>query len=120
VGFKIANVDDEPVAKVELSWTQTADSDLRQDFLMSNSATRMSAEVGVNPAYISAHQRTIVGYRVHRDSNNPNFAPVGEAAGQGNCVADESSLTPPVTNLTDLAVITGAHYYYKIGQVINT
>ena len=58
-----------------------------------------------------------IGFRVYRAALD-DFVPSGKVAGEGNCIADESTLGPAATQLTDLNVNQGELWYYKIGFVV--
>jgi hypothetical protein len=84
--FSKANVDQDPVPKVDVKWVIPS---------------------GFDP----------LGFRVYRGAIE-GFVPNGETAGSGNCLADESTLGPAVTTWTDLNVLPGETWFYKIAFVV--
>ena len=112
--FKVTNIDNDPTPKVEVAWDEVTDNDLRQDFLNSNDQTQLSATASVNPARISAHERVLVGYLMHRSESGPGFIP-----DQSNRVADEVALPAGTLNFIDTAVIGTKTFFYKLGFLVD-
>jgi len=101
---------------VELGWNSIATTDLADDDLVTDVVTNLTAEFGTFPADITAGGRQVLGYRLHR--GDPGFSPDGTYAGQGNCIADETTLLPTATGHVDATVTSNATYAYRLALVI--
>jgi hypothetical protein len=110
-------VADVKTEQVTLTWTAVTLSDLLQDDLIFSLDGDTFAEVANAPEQIFAGQRTVLGYKIHRGT--PGFIPVGELAGQGNCIADEFSLGALTEQFIDTTVPPGTTVAYLIATVVD-
>lgn len=88
--FRITNLDTSPTRKVRLEWGSYSAPEL---------------------AVIQ-----VAGFRVFR-SVTPGFTATGEAAGQGNCIADETTLGPTARVFDDGVIPAYGVYYYEIQTI---
>lgn len=114
VNFRTINIDQKPTPKVELGWDEVTNALLRSDWIYSNDSSKISN----SSSWLSVHFRFTEGYRIYRGATD-DFTPSGEAAGQGNCIVDENTLSASTVSWTDLDVSQGNNYYYKICAIIN-
>ena len=112
-GLRVA---DRKETSVLLAWTVVTDADIRQDDLTKSTDGDTFAKIGEAPGQVFAHLRTVTGYKLHKGLSS-GFAPTGVTAGSGNCISDEGSLTPGVSQYLDTAVVAGTHYYYTLTTV---
>lgn len=109
---------------VILGWRDVVLSDLSPDTLVVDTVTHLIAPAHQFPDnIIGGANRTILGYRLHRSDPDPThpsggFVPQGQAAGQGNCVADETTLTAGVTQFVDTGLASEVVYAYRLALVI--
>lgn len=102
---------------VTIQWTVRMDSEVAGDNLVfSNNNSRLSGLVNP-PEKVFASLRSVLGYKVHKGS--PGFFPVGTFAGDGNCIADEATLTAGVTQFTDSTVLVGSIVAYRVSVVFD-
>jgi len=102
---------------VLLGWNAITETDLADDDLVTDVVTNLTAEAGTFPADILAGGRTVLGYRLHR--GDPGFVPEGLFAGDGNCIADETTLLPPTNSYLDSSVLSNATYAYRLALIIS-
>jgi len=102
---------------VQLGWTAITETDLADDDLVTDVVTNLIAEAATFPADILAGGRTVLGYRLHR--GDPGLIPEGRAAGQGNCIADETTLVPASSSYIDGNVLSNNTYAYRLALIIS-
>ena len=107
--FKVVNVDDDPIPKVDLEWQPVNDADLHKNIFHFNDFFAILSDV----RYVFQHQRQVIGYSLYR-GNNQSFNPPTE----GVQVADENVLTKSTTTYSDQTVQQGMEYFYKIATVV--
>jgi hypothetical protein len=104
--------------QIDVAWDVVTDTLLRQDDLTESLAGDVFAAGNRTvPSHVIAHKRTVLGYRLHRGDSG--FFADGQTAGSGNCIADESTLTPGVTSYSDTTVSPGQTYAYVVAAILN-
>lgn len=109
---------------IVLGWRDVVLSDLSPDTLVVDTVSHLIAPAHQFPDnIIGGANRTILGYRLHRSSPDPlhpsgGFVPSGQAAGQGNCIADEGTLSAGVTLFVDTGLPSEVVFAYRLALVI--